>query len=257
MSTELATPLIVCGRQRAGTRFVANLLSSFETVTLQGELPNPVMRALQRFVTDVDGYYRKQAEGGRRERAYKAWLRKKEELVFALWSGVSQAGAIEPAPRCRYFGYKRPNNEFYFDFYETTFSTRSPMYVYCVRNFADNYLSIVSRWPDREIAQVADDFLASVRQYHAMKVAAPDRVLLFNLDDHIRLGFDYVERNVLRPLGLEPDTEQRGELAARGAANTTEGHLKRVRRRELTDEERIYIQENPELETEFAALCEA
>lgn len=256
---ERLTPLIVCGRQRAGTRFVANLLNSFEAVTLQGEIPNPVMTAMERFLKEVDVYYEQRGESGRRrfEKQNLTWLRKKGPLVLSLWASVGQDSFVEPGPECRYFGYKRPNNEYYFDFYETCFNKCRPVYVYCIRNFVDNYLSIVSRWPDRSIDQVATEYLGSVRQYTRMKTAAPDRVLLMNLDDHIRMGFDYVERNVLTPLGLPVDQERRAALAEQGPVNRTEHENNRPRRRELTEAELDFLQSRPELKQEFAALSEA
>ena len=253
------TPLIVCGRQRAGTRYVTNLLNSFPRVTLQGEIPNTVMAAMERFLAEVDAFYEERAGLGepRHEKQRRNWLRKKGPLIFALWSSIGQDTFIPAHPECRYFGYKRPNNEHYFDLYEAAFEEKPPVYVFCVRNFADNYLSIKSRWRERTIEQVADDYLASLNQYARMSAAAPDRVLLVNLDDMKREGFSYFERRVVRPLGLKLNDERRAELSQLGPVNRTEHDNAMPRRRTLDAAEQAYIQSRPELDAAFAALCEA
>lgn len=254
---ETATPLIVFGRQRAGTRFITDMLNSFDEVALQGEIPAPVMRSIEKFIVEADRYYRQAAaQGGiRRKRGYELWIRKKPDLIFAMWANASQSLRIAPGADCRYYGYKRPNNEFYFDFYEEHLADRKPRYVYCVRNFEDNYLSISSRWPDRTIEDVADDYLASIAQYHSIKAKASERVFLFNLDEHIRLGFGYVENNIIAPLGLQLDDRMRAELSTMGARNQTEKVTKKARRLELNEEETAYILSRPELDIEFRKLC--
>lgn len=258
MYPENATPLIVFGRQRAGTRFVADVLNTFREVTIQGELPNPVMRALEKFVDDTERSYLSLAKDGsdRRAREYRNWVRKKPALIYAMWANASQSRRVVPDRKCRYFGYKRPNNEFYFDFYERHFSERKPRYVYCVRNFVDNYLSIVSRWPDRSIEQVAEDYLSSLEQYNKIKLAAPDRVMLFNLDDHIRHGVPYIERNVLGKLEIPIDDEVRARLATLGAVNETDKLSGVVRRRHLSSDEQKFIDANANLGSTFMKLTE-
>ena len=254
-----AVPLIIFGRQRAGTRFLTDVLNSFEEVTLQGEVPNEVMKLVERFVRDVDKYYRSKtaaADESRRERRYRLWADKRRDLLFSLWTHVGQGRRVKLGPGCRYFGYKRPNNEFYFDFYEEFLQGHEPVYVYCVRNFRENFLSITSRWPNRSIDTVAKDYLASLRHYHRIRAMAPDRVFLFNLDEHIRVGLDYVERAVIAPLGLTVDDALRERLAAIGPRNTTEGSAKVPRRRILTPSEEKYLARRPELQAEFEILCE-
>lgn len=254
---ETATPLIVFGRQRAGTRFITDMLNSFEEVALQGEIPTPVMQSIEKFIIEADSYYRQAAaQGGiRRKRRYELWVRKKPDLIFAMWANASQSRRIAPGADCRYYGYKRPNNEFYFDFYEEHLTGLNARYVYCVRNFKDNYLSIKSRWPARAIEDVAGNYLASIAQYHSIKAKASERVFLFNLDDHIRLGFGYVENNIIAPLGLQLDDRMRAELSTMGARNQTEKVTKKARRLELNEEETAYILSRPELDIEFRKLC--
>jgi hypothetical protein len=250
-------PLIILGRQRAGTRFLTEVLNSFDEVAIQGEIPNPVMRSAKRLIQDIDRFYAEMAKGGdvKGRREYKGWLRKKEDLVLSIWEHAGQSRRVKYHAKTKYFGYKRPNNESYFTFYERTFKYRPATYVYCTRNFIDNYLSIASRWPERDIERVSSEYMQSTMQYHKMTERAPGRVLLFNLDDHVRRGPAYIEENILMPLGLKLTKDHKQELERMSATNRTEEDLNIPRRRELTKAEQDFIRAHPELESEFRKLC--
>lgn len=252
-----ARPLIIFGRPRAGTRFLTEMLNSFPEVTLQGEIPDPVMEALGQFIEQVEGYYRERALSRDEvaERQFALWRDKKVAMIYALWAGASQASRINPAQSCRYFGYKRPEHEKYFEFYERHFDQPEACYVFCVRNFVDNYLSINSRWPSRTIKEVAKQYLEAIDRYRSAVESAGERVLLFNLDDHIEHGFDYTEAAVLEPLKLEASDALRRKLADMGAINTTEGDNDRPRRKSLNSRERAFVDSRPELTDRFRELC--
>jgi hypothetical protein len=256
MYPRTVKPLIICGRQRSGTRFLTNVLNSFGEVAIQGELPNPVMRAAQSMVQSIDDFYAETAKFGERkaQREYQSWLKKKEDLIFSIWEHSGQARREPCHKHTKYFGYKRPNNESYFAFYEASFKYRPPMYVYCTRNFVDNYLSIASRWPERNIERISVEYMQSTEQYHRMFAGAAGRVLLFNLDDHIKHGLRYIEENIIVPLGLELANDHRAELEKMGASNRTEEDLKLPRRKELTDAEQSFLRAHPELQMAFETL---
>lgn len=254
-----ASPLIVFGRPRAGTRFITNVLNGFPEVTLQGEIPDPVMDAMEAFIERVEQYYRERSEnkGEVAERQFRLWRDKKAALMYGFWAGVSQAGRAQPGKNCKYFGYKRPEHEKYFGFYERHFDQTKACYVFCVRNFVDNYLSIKSRWPVRKIAQVAEQYLASVDRYWEAFESARGRVLLFNLDDHIQHGFEYTETAIIEPLGLEPSEQLRNKLTGMAATNTTQGDHGRARRTSLNAREQAFVDSRPELTDRFRELCVA
>ena len=256
MYPQKATPLIIVGRQRSGTRFLTDVLNSFEGVAIQGELPNPVMLSAVQMIGDIEAYYAKMAATGdpRDRRHYRTWKKKSEDLIFSIWENASQTARVKFDADVKYFGYKRPNNEFYFDFYEASFRFRSPVYVYCTRRFADNYLSIGSRWPERSIEQVASEYLESTAQYRHMSAGAPGRVLLFVLDDYVRHGFQYIADCIIDPLGLRLTQSHRRRIEQMRAKNRTEEDLKLVRRRNLTAEEQHFIRTHPELDEEFEKL---
>lgn len=256
MYPRKATPLIIVGRQRSGTRFLTDILNSFADVAIQAELPNPVMRAAEQMIRSVDAFYSENAATGpaRHQVQLEGWLKKREYLIFSIWENASQGSRVRFNSKTRYIGYKRPNNESYFDFYEASFRFRPPFYIYCTRNFVDNYLSIVSRWPERTIEQVAADYLESTAQYHRMTVRAPERTLLFNLDDYISQGLQYIEDRILAPLGLPLGKEHRRKLNKVSARNRTAEDLKLPRRKGLTTEEQDFIHAHPQVEREFEKL---
>ena len=253
---DKAVPLIIVGRQRAGTRYLTDALNALPQVCLQSELPNPVMRSVARMMTQIENYYRRSAAtgGARRDREYGRWRNRREELLFAIWKNAGQSSGQEPDPNCRYFGYKRPNNEFYFEFYESMFEKRKPIYAYCIRDFIENYLSVKSRWPEREIGEVADQYLRSVHQFEKMRAAAGERVLLFNLNLSESQGIDYIDTHIVKPLGLALTDSQRAHIVGIGRRNTTE-NIGKARRRKMTDEETAFVNARPELDSEFRRLA--
>ena len=256
MILETAVPLIVCGRQRAGTRYIADILQLFEEVNLQGEIPSSVLNSMMKFMDNTEQAYEKLGQRDERWHGYyNNWKSKKKELMFSLWYGVSCSKAKKSPKICKYFGYKRPSEEFYYDFYEKHLGKDEVNYVYCIRNFKENYLSVKSRWPKKEISQISDDYVASINQYIKMKEKSPNKIVLFNLDDRIKYGFEYVEQSILNPLGLVPDDMLRQKLAGMGARNQTVEVAKVPRRRELTPSEARYIGKRPELANLFEKLC--
>jgi hypothetical protein len=95
-------PLIIVGRQRAGTRFLTSLLNSFEEVTIQGEVPTHVMEKVTRFIRDLDSYYGKAADrSARHDRYYKIWRRKKEHLLVSIWEYASQSRSVKSSTAVR------------------------------------------------------------------------------------------------------------------------------------------------------------
>jgi hypothetical protein len=162
---------------------------------------------------------------------------------------------VKSSAKTRYFGYKRPNNEMFFDFYEEAFAFRPPMYVYCIRNFVDNFLSVVSRWPERRIEDVAREYIDSVTQYRKMQEEAPDRVLLFNLDSHVQMGISHVEKSIIGPLSLNLTGEHRKKIQRMKGKNRKEEDLKISRRKVLTTSEQRFVDRHPELEIVFRELC--
>lgn len=247
------TPLIVCGRPRAGTRYVTHVLNKFGTVQLQGEIPLGVMKAMHAFIEGVESDYESAANKGEERwvRQLERWRTNKEALIASCWTYLPKDGSATVRKNLQYYGYKRPGHEHYIQFYERHLTSRKPIYIYCIRAFREHYLSVKSRWPKRPIDKVAKDYLDSIRCYWAAKEICGGRLLTFILDDLEELGFVTMEKRILEPLDLPVDELRRESLQGIGAKNRTCEDLGLRRRYELTDEEADYIAQNSELTTAF------
>ena len=247
-----ARPLLVVGRQRAGTRFVADGLSSFVGVTIQGELTDIGRDRMVDLVDGVANYYSKRAASGDPELDKRRgfWEEKKRDLIYHCWYALSKDQGRLPDDDCRFYGYKRPGDEHLFDFYERHLGDQAPIYIYCCRNFRDNYLSIIARWPGRSIRRVAGFYLQSLRQFRYMKEQAPERVIGFVLDDLQAQGVEYFQKRVLDRLGIKPNRQIMRRLARKEAPNSAVRHgvEKRV---DLSRLEYFYLAFKPDLNEHF------
>jgi hypothetical protein len=210
---KLPTPLIVAGPPRSGTRFVTNILNQFPGVGIEGEIPGPVIDRLSRVVRKCDAIYADPELG-----ADQHWAIKKPEFMFSSWAALSKSPRRRKRGN-RYYGYKSPYHEAFFDFYSRYFSPARPKYVCCIRAFEPHLLSVKARWSNRPAVYIAARYLLSLRQIRRMKRRAPEDVLLFFLDDYVAIGPEYLVATLFHPLGLS-DVGRALEKAAEGPVNT-------------------------------------
>jgi hypothetical protein len=160
-----------------------------------------------------------------------------------------------------WFGHKTPRHDRYWEFYRDFLGDMGPKYVFCMRNFVDHYLSLISMKNYRSmdgaegrprIDRIALEYRASVARYADMKAALGDSVSLFVLDDLRAGGIDYVRGTLFERLGIEVDdrTLSRIDVARRRNATEAQGS----RRKELTAEERAFMEGNPDLMDGLEAL---
>lgn len=210
-------PLIVAGPPRSGTRFVTNVLNKVPGVTINGEIPDPIMNSVVRLVKKCDRMYRSNQD----ESWALNWDLTKRDYMFAVWATLNKSRILKADPECVFFGYKTPFHEKYFDFYNAFFHPVQPRYVCCVRSFPDHLLSVQARWPGRVLPYVAFRYVMSLRRLRSMKEKKPDQVLLFFLDDYKKIGNRYLSEKIFKPLGLE-DVTSAIQKAEQGPVNTSE-----------------------------------
>lgn len=239
------TPVIVCGPPRCGTRFVANALNTLPNVTIQGEIiPALFDRALQ-FLADADAAEMPMPQWNR------MWRKRRAEMMFALWTNLQKYRVIELSDSVPYYGYKYPGHERLWQLYDDFFQEHPPIFVYCIRNFADHYRSCVTRWPERRIENVARAYRRSIDTFVAMRQAVGDRAHPFVLDQLEAGGQGYLGRFLMRlPFGATPDQVAKIDPAER--ANSAEVHRKA--RASLSDEDHRFIAQNPDLDQRFRML---
>jgi len=215
-NTNEATPLIVVGAQRSGTRFITNVLNSVQGITIQNEIPDPIIVKAFKTLEKCDNMYLSDS----RKYISEHWISKRHEAMFSLWANISKGKKKNVSSDCVYYGYKTPFHEHYFDFYNSFFDPVRPKYVCCVRFFLDHYFSVNARWPDVSIIRVARRYTRSLRQLRYMKETRPDDVLLFFLDDYKKTGVEYLREKIFEPLGLE-DVSPAIKMAKQGPANAS------------------------------------
>lgn len=169
--TPTPSPLIVCGFGRSGTRSCASYLANSNAVELQGEIPQDIVGQT------MDWLAAAKAAGAGDGRHY--------DLARNAYRNVGKARPIN-RPAARWFGHKTPHHERWFDANERLFDDpeRRPRYVYCLRNPEAVWRSYRAMpWNGfRDVRAFLKSWARSVETFEAMRRAAPDRVLLFNLD---------------------------------------------------------------------------
>jgi hypothetical protein len=226
-----------------------NILNQVPGVVLQGEIPGQIMdrvikvaRSCERTYVDASNTTAQKATN---------WHAKKRQYMFWAWATVSKS-SLKAFAGSRYYGYKSPYHEKYFQFYNEFFGTQRPKYVCCIRSFRQHLLSVQARWPRRSIAYIAMRYTMSLRQVWRMKQARPADVICFFLDDYIARGAEYLIEELFMPLELD---EFDGALkkAAQGPANSS-SQLGVSRKDALTPAQEFFLRVYPAPLTSFERL---
>jgi hypothetical protein len=252
---QRARPLMVVGRPRCGTRFVANALNRHPAILLLGEIPSLAMDNAVRFLSDTSDLFAS-------EPRWFGWERSRQHLLYAIWTSILKGTPRRIRGPVTWLGHKTPDHDRYWEFYRNFFGEICPKYVFCMRNFSDHYLSLISmksHWSmdsapgRRKIDRIAREYRASVARYADMKAALGDDVSLFILDDLHEGGIDYVRETVFERLGIEVDNPTLSRIDVSRRANSTEG-AGAVRRTELSADERVFLEQNQDLLDALDAL---
>jgi hypothetical protein len=242
-----ARPLMVVGGPRCGTRFVANALNCHPAILVLGEIPRPVMDNAVRFLSETGGFFASERQWS------VSWERSRRDLLFEIWASMIKGTPRVPKAKIAWFGHKTPQHERYWKFYQEFFGDVGPKYVFCMRNFVDHFLSISSMNDQHAIDHIARKYRASVTRYAQMKAELGESVSLFILDDLREGGIDYVRETLFERLGIDVDDRTLSRIDVSRQANSTEG-AGRSRRRELTADERDFVERNQDLTEALHAL---
>lgn len=224
-------PLIICGTGRSGTRQLADILDIFPDVAVHGELQRNVQGALLTLM------HAKNTAAKRRGRDWKC----KRRFVFECWEMLTE----QPSGKYKnqkVIGTKSPGNEHLFDKYESFFEgeSRKPIYIYCARNVEDTWASFKTMpWNTfQTVVEFSDAYAASYAQLEAMTIAAPDRVVIFNLDAYIASDKNEYVRALCSDIGLAiPDSLNFSDVANRNSSSAAFGK----KPKELSAEDREYL----------------
>jgi hypothetical protein len=242
-----ARPLMVVGGPRCGTRFVASALNRRRTVLLQGEIPWQAMDNAIRFLVETNDYFDCAPQWA------KSWQHSRRALLYALWTSMVKGKQRAGRTVITWFGHKTPRHDRYWEFYRDFLGSVGPKYIFCMRNFIDHYLSMNSMNAGHSIDGVARDYRASVNRYAEMKAALGPDISLFILDDLKKGGVDYLRETLFERLGIEVDDRTLSRIDVSRPANSTEG-AGRLRRKDLTADERAFLAKNEDLLEALHAL---
>lgn len=242
-------PLFICGLPRAGTRFVTDALNLSPEVAIHGEVFDESVEAMRQMFSDLDP----QLE--RRDRT-EAWNAQKQHLLTAIWANASKSAPKPVAEECRFYGFKTPLHERFFDFYEGVFSENPPLWVFNVRNFRDLYRSLSSmRWRKGEketIGYIGAEYLKAMDDLDRMMRAAPGRVFPFVLDNYTEDEFGYL-RSLLEGLGLSYDDALLDKMVGLGARNSARS--KGIEKKDISSADEAWIQDNRAVLDRFSAVA--
>jgi len=242
-----ASPLMVVGSPRCGTRFVANALNRHPAIVVQGEIPKPAMDSAVRFLTETGQFFASVPQWST------SWENSRRDLLYCIWASMIKGKQRVSGARIAWFGHKTPQHDRYWEFYRNFFGEIGPKYVFCMRNFVDHYLSMASMNEAHSIERVAREYRASVARYAEMKAALGENVSLFILDDLRDGGIDYVRETLFERLGIEADRRTLSRIDVSRQANSTE-RKGRSRRRELAADESAFLKDNQDLMAALEAL---
>lgn len=248
-SVRYATPLLVVGPPRCGTRFVTNVLNKVPGVVIHGEIHNKVVQSLFKVIETCNKVYETK---GRPDGWTERWNVQRHDFLLAAWANLTKGHRKKSPVDCLYYGYKTPRHEKYFDVLNRFFAPIHPHYVCCIRNFCDHLLSVQACWPKVSSLEASLKYIQSLRHIRYMKQQRPKDVHLFFLDDYIGTGLPYLTERLFVPLGLQ-DTNLALAKAREGAVNTS-AHLGVQRKEHLSQAQRWLVTIFPMPLREFSRL---
>ena len=244
-----ARPLMVVGAPRCGTRFVAHALNRHPSILVQGEIRCEVMQSAIRFLSETGDFFNSKPQWST------PWNHGRRDFLYAIWGSVTKK-SYEARAIINWFGHKTPRHDRYWKFYQKFIGEIPVKYVFCMRNFVDHYLSMISmkeyRGSPHDIKNIAREYRASVARYAEMKTALGADVSLFVLDDLREGDVDYVRETLFERLGIDVDEATLTRIDVSQRSNPTEA--RGARRKELTADERVFLDENPDLLEGLVAL---
>jgi hypothetical protein len=216
-----ATPLIICGMGRSGTRNTANVLNCHESVSLYGEIPFGIMKQLFNVLDTADKSY----SGKDYHRSL--WSKKKAKFIYSSFNYLGKASLMQEKHTACFIGHKTPHHEKLFYDYERHFGSVGilPIYLYCCRDADSCWRSYKSmNWgAKRTIESFLVEYNESFNCLEHMLSKAEGRVHIVKLNDlkSANNQLEYYIKAIFNPLGLEIDDDTAMRIASVENSNAT------------------------------------
>ncbi|MCH7628500.1 hypothetical protein [Novosphingobium percolationis] len=207
--------VVLCGMPRCGTRQFADFLNRHHDVCIQGEIRHALLRPLRDMMAAGDAAY---PQGY----ASNYFQRKRAQAVVELFASFSKARRVMK-PKATFHGFKTPQIESHHKRIDqivgTSFATTA--YLYCIRNVADCYLSLVEMpWftdgPNAYIDKYIESLETAIELRHAsLRTGARASIGVLNLDDFIACDDKptWLARRLFHPLTIPASDEWIKEIA--------------------------------------------
>lgn len=217
--------LFVMGMPRSGTRNFADLINQHPGISLQGEVPNPIMKRLIDIADRLDDANINKAHRNERWKNRKAWF---FYLNFALMNkGVPSDFNGDEV----FIGHKTPSSENFIEAYEKHFLDAGvkPVYFYCLRHPCEVWKSLKNMSWNKisSVDQFVEKYKRSYANFERAFRSESIDIHLLNLNDYISSESkpDYLRDKVFHRLGLELPIalETTGEVFNRNSSQRAVG----------------------------------
>jgi len=187
VSLRGATPLVVCGLARSGTRFVANVLDRLDSVGVVGEVPELALKPNLEAKIKTLAYY----EGLGNNRNWDAYYKDHLKLsIFFDWIVLSKKNNNRTLKKINsteqglsFFCVKTPYHEKCAGLYRDLLGERAVRYIFCYRKFEDHFVSMQAMNDRNTFSVVARKYLQTAKSYFELKMQQEKEVSLILTGD--------------------------------------------------------------------------
>lgn len=221
---EGITPIIICGAARSGTRMITDILNSHPEVAIQNEMHAGTVEA---YFEMIDVVTRTYAHHSERKGKFLGdlWEKSRKGLTHAFLASACKKGPVgKGKDNLKYHGIKTPGFERYFDQFENAFSGVPPKYVYCARAPEKVWPSWVALGYLNDVEVFRRRYLRSLRQANKIKIKAPDRFSVFDLDAFVSSAdkTEFLHDNIFSMIGILDSKAYSSEFLALPNRNSLE-----------------------------------
>jgi hypothetical protein len=177
-----ASPVVVCGNPRSGTRMHANALNAHPEVLITDEFHG--IQHLHAFLSDFRTTRLKTFSPDRA-------LARQNFLAKMFWLSCSIDRTLDRGLRVQIIGNKTPQIERHYRELERIFLNAPPKYVYCLRSAPKVLRSVKNfpnlRWNRDSVETNLARYIRSVRCMEEMRATFPERVCV-SMIEHLKPG---------------------------------------------------------------------
>lgn len=247
-----ASPVVICGLARAGTRYIANVLNTYNDVAVVGEVPTKAMRLSLESKIEIMDYYRRM---GREDNWGKQFIDSMSTQIFTDWFLLSKHNSAKLVSKVNsesslsHFCLKTPYHEQLHSAYSELLGGHGVKYIFCFRDFESHFVSMKAMNPRNNLKWVYEKFMSTARIYLSLKASSPDCVSLITVEDLKSGDYDILNERIFDFL-QKPRLAESSFRDARKNSSENLGFVKP----DITSEERVSLSELPFLQLSYELI---